>query len=329
MRKKKILITGGAGFQGSNLCKYLNENRDYEITILSSHSERSKLNIERFGLGKFSSIIFGSITDLILVEKTVRDHDIVFHLASNIHVDESIKYPVRFFQNNVIGTVNILEACREHNIPIVHISSCEIYGGCRLCPKRDRCDRRINETCPQKPQSPYASSKAGAENAVFAYGQTYKIPFIIVRPFNVYGRGQRYGKRGAVIPVFTMRALKGEDIEIYGDGKQGRDFICIDDLVRAYDLIIYNFFNRPSLVRNKIFNVGSSRSVSINELAHKINNIAGNKSRIVHREGRRGEVDNFVSDNSKINSIGFFTRFDIGSGLAEYIQWFNENELVI
>lgn len=316
----RILVTGGAGFQGSHLSRALLE-RGHRVAILNTWSQQSEGNVRRFELGE-AALVWGSVTDPQTVDKTVRDHDVVCHLAANVHVDESRGDPRSFLDANVTGTYHVLEACRRRRTPLLHVSTCEVYGGCGFCPQVAECPRPrlIRESCPLKPQSPYAASKAGAEALVFAYGVTYEMRSAIARPGNVFGPGQRCGVRGAVIPRFIRQALAGQDLTVYGSGGQGRDFVYVADLVRAYLLLVELLAGDRPLWR--VVNVGTGASTSVNEIARAVCEATGNRSRIVHVDRRPGEVAGFELDGSRMKGLGFELQAGFADGLTRTIQWF-------
>jgi dTDP-glucose 4,6-dehydratase len=310
----KVLVTGGAGFQGSNLCRALLARGD-QVTILNTYSERSQQNLERFDL-QAATVVWGSITDAEIVAKTVRGHDLVMHLAANIHVDESRDKPGDYYRANVLGTLNVAEACREHDAPLFHVSTCEVYGA----------GSSITEDYPLNPQSPYAASKAGADRLAYAHAVTYGQRVLIVRPSNVYGPGQRYGTRGAVIPIFVKRALAGQPLIIYGDGSQSREFVYVEDLAQGYaDLA-------RQLVRNTrrlpcVLNLGSGATVTIRGLAELVIEATGSTSTIRHTSPRPGEVDTFRLDSTLARSYGINCASSFGGGLVAYADWFRTHEL--
>jgi dTDP-glucose 4,6-dehydratase len=266
--------------------------------------------------------VWGSITDAEIVAKTVRGHDLVMHLAANIHVDESRDKPGDYYRANVLGTLNVAEACREHDVPLFHVSTCEVYGG-------GSC---ITEAHALNPQSPYAASKAGADRLVYAHALTYKQRVLIVRPGNVYGPGQRYGTRGAVIPIFVKRALAGEPLVIYGDGSQSREFVYVEDLAKAYLDLLDAWLESLKFLRcnyraARVLNLGSGSTVTIRTLAGLVVEATENRSEIQHAPPRPGEVSAFRLDSTLARSYGvtFPTHFD--DGLAKYIDWFRTHEL--
>ena len=327
----KILITGGTGFQGSNLSKKLLES-GYDVNILNLYSNKSMLNIERFNL-KDASITWGTILDIHTVKDVARDVDLIIHAAAKIHVDDSIEYPQDYFMTNVIGTCNVLEVARQFNIPVMHISTCEVYG-------HQKAD--LHENCPLMPRSPYASSKAGADRMAYSYYTTYGLNVCIVRPFNVFGRGQKDGKTGAVIPIWTSKLLSGKDIAIYGEGEQSREFIYIDDLISAYEILIPKMISGKSLAGETI-NVGTGTEVKVKDLAFQLRNTVNTLhwkepknhdfsyppayeydskySKIIFDDARPGEVKRFISNSDKMKSFDWSLKIDLKSGLNDYVSW--------
>jgi dTDP-glucose 4,6-dehydratase len=174
----KILITGGAGFQGSHLSEFL-LSQGHDVTVLNTYSKAIEPNIEH--LQGQARIVYGSITDKTIVDKTVRGHDVVFHLAANINVDESLKNPESFLDVNVMGTHNILEAVRENHARMIYASTCEVYGDGHALKDGELLD----ETAELSPNSPYAASKAAADRWCNAYHKSFGVNVTIVRPFNI------------------------------------------------------------------------------------------------------------------------------------------------
>ena len=325
----KILITGGTGFQGSNLSKSLLDD-GHEVVILNLHSEKNELNVERFGLHNAYKM-WGSINDIRTVKDAVAGVDLIVHTAAKVHVDDSIEYPTDYFETNVMGTNNVLEAARRFNVPVMHISTCEVYGFQ---------DEDLLETSPLMPRSPYAASKAGADRMVYSYHTTYDMNVCIIRPFNVFGPGQKDGKCGAVIPIWATNLFDGKDITIYGDGTQSREFIYIDDLISAYRIIIDKMISGNELA-GEVINIGTGIEVKVNELAkHMTKHIQGpwkepknhdfsypteesgfKQGKIIYGEARPGEVKRFISNSDKMKSFGWEPKVDLEEGLEKYINW--------
>jgi len=327
----KILITGGTGFQGSNLSRSLLKD-GHDVVIFNLHSEKNETNIKRFGLEKAYKI-WGSINDIRIVKDAMIGVDLVIHTAAKVHVDDSIQNPTDYFETNVMGTNNVLETARKFSVPVIHISTCEVYGFQ---------DEDLLETSPLMPRSPYAASKAGADRMAYSYYTTYDMNICIVRPFNVYGPGQKDGKCGAVIPIWTTSLMDGKDIKIYGDGSQSREFIYIDDLVSAYRIIIDKMVSGNELA-GEVINVGTGIEVPVNELATKmVKNVKGpwiepknhdfsypiedggkkfEQGDIVYGAARPGEVKRFISNSDKMKSFGWSPTIGIDEGLQKYVHW--------
>ena len=312
--KKRILITGGTGFQGSNLSKAL-LTKGFDVTILNTPGVKNEKNIKRFQLEK-AKIIWGSINDKDVVFKACENVDLIINTAAKIHVDDSIQNPTKYFQTNVMGTHNICEASRELNIPLMHISTCEVYG---------YQDDVLKEDSPLMPNSPYAASKAAADRMVYAYHVTYGIKACIIRPFNVFGFGQKDGKCGAVIPRWTNMILNKEDIIIYGEGDQSREFIHINDVVSAYEILIEKIFRGDNDINGQVINIGTGVEVTIKELASTLIEIMAergyNESLIKHNEARLGEVKKFISNSDYMKSFDWDVKYNLKKG-AHYASKF-------
>jgi len=305
---KRILITGGAGFQGSHLTKALLKN-GHKITVLNSYSERSQKNLAP--IKKDINLVWGSVTDKEVVEKTTRDQDLVFHMASHINVDDSITDPRSTIQVNIIGTLNVLEAVRQNNNRLIFVSTCEVYG-------ETTANKAIKETKELKPQSPYAASKAAADRLCYGYARTYKTRVNIIRPFNVFGPKQKDKKGGALIPTLNRQGLERKPITVFGKGKQTRDYTYIDDLIKGYLLILDH-----ELPSGEVINFGTGKETSILEIAEYI--VQKLKTKIKFIKSRPGEVNKFIADISKAKKLGFNPKIDIWTGIDKCIAWQKKN----
>jgi len=212
----KILITGGAGFQGSHLAESLLKKK-HQVSILNTYSEIAVKNLS--SISDKVNVIWGSVTDKETVEKSVRGHDVVFHLAARINVDESLQDPGAFVSVNVLGTYNVLEAVRKNGNRLILASSCEVYGDGHSLKKGEK----LSERAELKPNSPYAASKAAADRMAYSYFKSFGTDVTIVRPFNIYGERQKNGTFGALIPILVAKAMRGEDLTVFGDGSAERD----------------------------------------------------------------------------------------------------------
>ena len=303
----KILITGGAGFQGSHLAESLIA-KGHSVTIVNTFSEEKLENISSFNTKV--NVVFGSITDKVLIDKTVRGHDLVFHLAANVNVDHSLKDPMSFLEVNVIGTGNVLEAVRAHGARMIHASTCEVYGdGHELAP-----GELLDETAELKPNSPYAASKAGADRLCYAYHKSFGVDVTIVRPFNIFGERQKSKTFGALIPILVRKAMAGEPLTVFGDGLATRDFMYISDLVKAYEIVM-----NSSELSGKTINFASGVNTSVKDIAEYIAKKFGGE--IKHGPARPGEVTRFPADIGRARSLGFAPEVSIWEGIDRYINW--------
>lgn len=311
--KKRILITGGAGFIGSHLAEDL-VNNDNMVKILDDFSTGSVNNILGLFNHKNFKLIRGSITNKELVSKATSDVDVIFHLAAQIHVDRSIIEPMRTFEVNTLGTLNILDAALENNIEtVVYASTSEVYGSAKYTP--------MDEDHPLNPASPYAASKAAADRLCFSYYNTYKLPVVIVRCFNTYGPRQKDIGYAAAIPKFIKRALAGLPPVIYGDGKQTRDYMYIKDAVMAYKLVLDSY----EKTLGKAINFGTGKETAILDLANTIIELSGNESTSIHAPSRAGEVTRLCADTTLAKeTLGFIPQYTIRKGLEEFMDWYKK-----
>lgn len=310
----KMLITGGAGFVGSHLCdKYTKEG--HTVLCLDNFMSGDLNNIKPLLIFRNFKLIKGDIRDLDLLEKIMRDVDVVFHMAAQIHVDRSYIEPQLTYDVNVIGTQAILEIARLHDVKhIIHASTSEVYGSAEYFP--------IDEKHPLNAPHPYGASKIAADRMCYAYIRTYGMNISIARLFNIFGPRQRDVGYGGVISIFTRRLLKNMPPIIYGDGSQTRDYVYIDDAVRAYDAILKH--EEPI---NEPINFGSGREESIIHLANMLINICGKKGVIkpVHAETRIGEVRKLIANADKAKELlNWKTQCTLEKGLEDFVQWYKD-----
>jgi UDP-glucose 4-epimerase len=308
----KMLITGGAGFIGSHLCeKYSQEG--HVVLCLDNFMSGNLMNVRHLLDYKNFKLVKGDIRDFDLLEKVIRDVDVVFHLAAQIHVDRSYIEPKLTYEINVMGTQNILEAARLYDAKrVIVASTSEVYGSAQYAP--------IDEKHPLNAPHPYGASKIAADRMCHAYIQTYGMDISVMRLFNVFGPRQRDFGYGGVISIFTRRVLSGIPPIIYGDGHQTRDYTYIKDAIKAYDAVLN--CNEP--LREPI-NFGSSKEVSILNLANMIIELCGEKGneKPVHVEPRIGEVKRLIANATKAKELlGWEPNYDFKEGLREFIQWY-------
>ncbi|MBU4306949.1 MAG: SDR family NAD(P)-dependent oxidoreductase [Candidatus Aminicenantes bacterium] len=299
----KALVTGGAGFIGSNIVKRLLQQGNQPVVLddLSSGYKENLLPEVKF--------IKGDVRDRETVEKAMAGCNVVFHLAASVGNKRSIDDPLNDSGINVLGTLNVLEAVRKHSIQrIVFSSSAGIFGELKTLP--------IAEDHPQDPDSPYGTSKLAAEKMCLVYNKLYGMRNVCLRYFNVYGLNQRYDAYGNVIPIFANRILKDESLTIYGDGEQTRDFVNVADVAAA------NIAAAFSPDACGVFNIGSGTRVTINELARLIQEAAGTEVGKEFAPPRPGDVRDSLADiNAAQKAFGFAPQTDLKEGLAEYMDW--------
>jgi len=308
----KILITGGAGFIGSHLCeKYAMEG--HTVLCLDNFMNSDLGNIRGLLNYRNFKLINGDVRDFDLLEKIVRDVDVIIHLAAQIHVDRSILEPKLTYDVNIFGTLNILELARRYDISkVIHTSTSEVYGSAQYVP--------MDENHPLDAPHLYGASKIAADRMCNAYIQTYGVNICIMRPFNTFGPRQRDVGYGGVISIFVKRSLNGAPPIVYGDGTQTRDYTYVDDLVKAYDLVLK--FNEP--IKEPI-NFGTGKEVKIIDLANKIVSLCGKGGEIkpVHVAPRPGEVKRLVADYSKAKKLlGWQPKYRLDQGLRKFIDWY-------
>lgn len=317
---KKILITGAAGFIGSNILDYLFSKYPHYSFIALDYLTYAG-NLKNFSKDLLRSprfrFVYGDVRNTNLVDNLVGESDIVIHFAAETHVTRSIHDNIKFFETDVLGTQAIANAIYNHKKTIkrfLHISTCEVYG--------TGLTKKMSESHPLNPHSPYAAAKAGADRLVYSYCLTYEIPAIIIRPFNVYGPKQHLEK---IIPRFITSAILNEPLTIHGDGKAKRDFMHVSDVATAIDLLMHAPLEG---VAGEAFNIGSGRAISVLEIAQFITKYMHiPKSQIHFLKDRPGQVSTFACDYSKIkNLLNWKPQKSFHNGLIEAIRWYKENE---
>jgi nucleoside-diphosphate-sugar epimerase len=304
----KALVTGGLGFIGSNLVQLL-LSKDYDVTVIDNLSSGYKENVDSFDV----QVIEGDIRNRTLLLDSMRGIDIVFHLAASVGRQKSIDNPQEDSEVNIIGTLNIIEGMKKHAVnKIVYSSSAAIYGELKT--------EVINETHPINPDSPYGVSKLAAEKHILASADLYGFKAICLRYFNVYGINQRYDVYGNVIPIFAHRIYTNESLTIYGNGQQTRDFINVKDVAMA------NYLVSKELEKTEVYNLGSGRSITINQLAESMRKISGINNPIHYAPKRPGDVLHCKADITRIQKdLEFYPSSKIEEGLMEYLKWYQSD----
>ncbi|MGD0781130.1 MAG: NAD-dependent epimerase/dehydratase family protein [Dehalococcoidales bacterium] len=307
---KNVLVTGGAGFIGSNVVKLL-LSENCQVRVLDNLSSGYKKNIQ----GLDVDFTQGDIRDASFVERLCQGVDVVFHLAASVGRQKSLDHPREDSEVNLIGTTNILEGSRKAGVRrVVYTSSAAIFGELLTMP--------IAEDHPQNPDSPYGVSKLAGEKQVLCYGGLYDITVVCLRYFNVYGINQRYDAYGNVIPIFANRIYGRQNLTIYGDGEQTRDFVNVKDVAMV------NYLSATVAERSGVYNIGSGSSITINELARIMKTVSGKDVPVVYEPQRPADVRHCRADISKARQeLGFNPGSDLEAGLVEYLEWFRKGQI--
>ena len=318
---KTILITGGAGFIGSNFVNYwYKKYSKARILVLDNLSyagnpdnipEHTRNDTDRF------EFWYGNTCNGELVNNLVERSDIVVHFAAESHVARSIFDNKVFFETDVLGTQTVSTAVVKHFNKVerfIHISTSEVYGTSLYEP--------MDEEHPLKPYSPYASAKCGADRLVYSFIQTYNIPAVILRPFNQYGPNQHLEK---VIPRFITSAIMDEPLTVHGDGSARRDWLHVEDTCERIDKVIGSPLEKVS---GEVFNLGSGEVFSVIEIAKMVLDILGKPYDLIDYIGDRlGQVQNHISSTDKAKKIlGIEAGRPFKTGLEQTVKWYQENE---
>lgn len=317
---KKILITGAAGFIGSNVLEYLFlKYPNYHFTALDllTYAGNLKNFPENILRSPCFTFVYADVRNINLVDNLIEESDIIIHFAAETHVTRSIHDNVRFFETDVLGTQVIANAVYNHKKGVerfLHISTCEVYGQAKT--------RKMDENHPLNPHNPYAAAKAGADRLVYSYYITYDIPAVILRPFNIYGPRQHLEK---AIPRFITSAILKEPLTVHGNGSPERDYMYVDDLSRVIDLLMHAPIEK---VKGEVFNVGSGQAISILRIAKLIAKYMKiPKSQIHFVKDRPGQVSTFACDYSKFGKLlDWEPKIDFEEGLIKTIEWYKNNE---
>jgi len=309
----RIVITGGAGFIGSNLAEELSKETDTEIIIVDDLATGKTENFKKFNQNiKF---VRGSITDLDLLKMIFEDVDYVFHQAAIPSVPRSIKDPIAANNANINGTLNVLVAAKDSSVKkVIYASSSSVYGDTPELPKRE--DMRAN------PKSPYAVTKLMGEYYCDVFNEVYGLNTVSLRYFNVYGpRQDPYSDYAAVIPRFINMVSENKPPVIYGDGEQTRDFTFVKDVVRA------NILAAKSDAKG-VYNIANGNRISINKLAEMIMKLMGKNLTPIHDAPREGDVKHSLGDISRAKKgLGYEPRYSLEEGLRETIEWLSGSEV--
>src|SRR3990167_7533176 len=301
----KVLVTGGAGFIGSNLVKKLLMQRD-EVFVLDNFLSGYKQNLTNLVDAR---LVEGDIRNSDLLDKLMTNVEIIYHLAASVGNKRSIDNPFLDADINVRGTLCLLEAARKHRVKkIIVSSSAGIFGELKTLP--------IREEHPIEPRTPYASSKLYAEKIALSYADLYGIEAVCLRYFNVYGPHQRLDPYGNVIPIFVFKMLNNQPLTVFGDGEQTRDFVHVYDVVQAN----IKAAQKPGLIG--AFNIASGTQITLNQLIDELISISGIQPIIQYQTPRPGDVRHSLADiTAAKNAFSYSPRVSLSKGLKEYVAW--------
>ena len=319
---KTILITGGAGFIGSNFVRYLYENYpSYRLIVLDALTyagsiENLPVNIND-GPNDRLTFWYGDVRNGELMDTLVAESNMIIHFAAESHVARSIYSNYVFFETDVLGTQTVANAALKYKDSIerfIHISTSEVYGTALT--------EKMDEYHPLFPMSPYASAKCGADRLIYSYWATYGLPAIIVRPFNNYGPFQHLEK---VVPRFITSCLSEESLTIHGDGSAARDWLFVQDHCEALDKILH--IEREKVI-GEVINLGTGRHRNIIEIAEAVRDaMKPSNSPIQYIGNRPAQVSRHTCDASKAKELlGWEPRMSFEQGLDQTIQWYRDHE---
>jgi UDP-glucose 4-epimerase len=310
MQNRRVLVTGGAGFIGSELVRQL-AGRGFGVRVVDNLVNGRRENIDGV-LGENVELVVADVRDSKSMASLFRDVEIIFHLAC-LGVRHSIHSPVENHEVNASATLGLLNTARSNGVErFVYVSSSEVYGTARTSP--------ITEEHPTLPMTVYGASKLAGEAYTRAFWETYHYPTVVLRPFNAYGpRCHHEGDSGEVIPKFLLRCLAGRPMVIFGDGAQTRDFTFVEDTAAG---ILAAGLSDASV--GQTINLGSGKEIQVRELANTIAQVlARPQAEVTHVEPRPGDVLRLLADSSKAKKLlRFEPTVTLHDGLARLRDWY-------
>jgi dTDP-glucose 4,6-dehydratase len=310
----EVLVTGGAGFIGSNFVRHaIATHDDWRVTTLDKLTYAGRLeNLEGVIDHPRHRFVKGDVADASTAAPLVAAADLVVHFAAETHVDRSIASAGDFITTDVYGTFVLLEAAR-HNPTLrrfVQISTDEVYGSVPAGSSK--------ETDELKPRNPYSASKAGADRLAYSYWATYRVPVVITRASNNYGPNQFPEK---IIPLFITNLIDDIPVPLYGDGQHERDWLHVSDHCRAIDLLIERGES------GEVYNIGGGNQIRNVDLTHRILELTGKPSSLVRPvDDRPGHDRRYSLDTAKVEAAGWRPNVPFDRGLAETVSWYRANE---
>ncbi|OFW05567.1 MAG: dTDP-glucose 4,6-dehydratase [Acidobacteria bacterium RIFCSPLOWO2_02_FULL_67_36] len=310
----KVLVTGGAGFIGSNFVRHaLSTHGDWEVTTLDKLTYAGRLeNLKDVMDNPRHAFVKGDVADPTAAGPLVAESEIVVHFAAETHVDRSIAGAGEFIMTDVYGTFVLLEAARQAPSlrRFVQISTDEVYGSVA--------DGSSRETDELRPRNPYSASKAGADRLAYSYWATYGVPVIVTRASNNYGPNQFPEK---VIPLFITNAIDNVPVPLYGDGLNERDWLHVSDHCQALDLLI------DAGVSGEVYNIGGGNQVRNVDLTRSILQLLDKPESLIRPVADRlGHDRRYSLDTSRLRRLGWTPRISFDMGLAQTVAWYAQNE---
>lgn len=310
----RYLITGGLGFIGSNFIRYLLD-RDENVRVLNFDKQTyagNPVNLRDVERDPRYDFVRSDICDASAVEEAFSSFapDIVINFAAESHVDRSIGSPDEFIQTDVFGVFVLLEASRRHGVDrFLQISTDEVYGSIE--------SGKFTEVSSLEPSSPYAASKAGGDRLAYSYFATYGLPVVITRASNNFGPFQYPEK---LIPLFVTNAIDDEPLPVYGDGRNVRDWLFVEDHCDALRYLIEH--GAPG----EVYNIGGKQELENIEITHKILELLGKPASLIrYVEDRKGHDRRYALETAKLDALGWTPSHDFDAALAETVRWYEAN----
>ena len=316
MKRKTVLVTGGAGFISSNFVRHLLTATPHKVVSVDALTYAGNMeNLADVMTHERLNFVHGDIRDPELVAEIVADVDVIVNAAAESHVEKSIEEGAsEFVTTNVEGTQILLDAIRRTPVErFILFSSSEVYGTAERAPMDE--DHALN------PRSPYAATKAGADRLAYSYWVTYELPIVIVRPFNNYGPYQHPEK---VVPRFITQALRNEPLTVHGDGHASRDWVFVEDVAQAIDAVIAADIGS---IAGEVINLATGRDISVAQIADLVlERLEKPASLKVHTPERPGQVDRHIGSVDKAERLlGWRAATSFEQGLDRTIGWYDEN----
>ncbi|MEM0272719.1 MAG: NAD-dependent epimerase/dehydratase family protein [Thermoprotei archaeon] len=309
-----ILVAGGAGFIGSNLVDTLLE-RGYAVKVLDDFSSGKPENLAGHAGAKNFELIRGSILDMAKIVGAIKGIDAVVNLAAKGNLAKSVEDPLSYHDVNTTGTLNLLHACVKHEVKkFVFTSSGSVY--------KSEITGPISEDAPYGPESPYAATKVCAEIYAKTFRRVYGLNTVILRLFNVYGPRREKSSYSGAVTNFILKVMRGEEVEVFGDGCDVRDYVYVGDVVKAIILSLEKDVSGE-------YNVGTGIGTTTNSLVDLVGKVVGVKPNIVHRPKRQGDTPSRIANIAKSSvELGYYPEYDLYTGLVRLKNYLLANAVI-